>query len=64
MSEVSSIDGELIVGVQFGFHRVVARPWITTAALQDEHTVVDSRAVERTESINLWRGCIYRVRQQ
>jgi hypothetical protein len=61
VSEVGSIDGELVVSVELGLQCVVARPWVTTAALQDEHAVVDSRAVEWTECINLWGRCVYRV---
>jgi hypothetical protein len=64
VSEVGSIDGKLVVSVELGFHCVVAGPWITTTALQHEHAVVDRRAVERTECIDLRRRCVYRVCQQ
>ena len=61
--KVGSVDGELVVSVEFGLHCVVASPWITTAALQHEHAVVDSRAVERTECIDLRGRCVYHVCQ-
>lgn len=64
VSEVGSIDGELVVSVQLGLYCVVARPWIATTALQNEHAVVDSRAVKRTECINFWGRCVCHVRQQ
>jgi hypothetical protein len=52
MPEVRPIDGKLIICVKLGFHGVVAGPWITGAAFQNEHPVIDSRAVERTEGID------------
>jgi hypothetical protein len=52
MPEVSPIDGKLIICVKLGFHGVVAGPWIAGAAFQNEHPVIDSRAVERTEGID------------
>ena len=64
VSEVCSIDGKLVVGVQLGLHCIVARPWITTTALQDEHAMIDGRAVERTERIDFWGGCVYHLHQQ
>ena len=64
VSKVGSVDRKLVVSVQLGLQCVVARPWITTAALQHEHAVVDSRAVEWTECIDLWGRCVYDVCQQ
>lgn len=64
VSEVGSIDGELVESVQLRLDCVVARPWVTTAALQDEHAMVDSRAVERTECINLRGRGVYHICQQ
>ena len=61
VSEVGSVDGELVVSVQLRLDCVVARPWVTTAALQDEHAMVDGRAVERTECINLRGRCVCHV---
>lgn len=61
--KVGSVDGELVVSVQLRLNCVVARPWITTAALQHEHAMVDSRAIERTECINFRRRCVYHVDQ-
>ena len=52
VSEVGSIDGKLVVSVELGLHCVVAGPWITGAAFQNEHPVIDSGAVERTEGID------------
>jgi hypothetical protein len=52
MPEVRPIDGKLIICVKLGFHGVVAGPWITGAAFQNEHPVIDSGAVERTEGID------------
>jgi hypothetical protein len=51
--EVRPINGKLIVCVKLSFHGVVAGPWITGAAFQNEHSVVDSRTIERAECINL-----------
>jgi hypothetical protein len=50
--EVRSINGKLIVCVKLGFHGVVAGPWVTSAAFQNEHPVIDSRTVERTEGVD------------
>ena len=50
--EVRPINGKLIVGVKLSFHGVVAGPRITGAAFENEHSVVDSRTIERTECIN------------
>lgn len=35
--EVSSVNGELIIGVQLSLHRVVRGPRIRSAAFQDKH---------------------------
>jgi hypothetical protein len=53
--EVRPIDGELIIRVKLGFHAVVAGPWVTGAAFQNKHSVIDSRTVERTECIDFGR---------
>ena len=64
VSEVGSIDGELVESVQLRLDCVVARPWVTTAALQHEHAMIDSRAVERTKCVNLRGRGVYHVCQQ
>lgn len=57
VSEVCSINGELIKSVQLRLHGVIARPRIAAAAFEHEHAMIDSRAIERAECINLggWR---------
>jgi hypothetical protein len=56
--EVRSINGKLIVCVKLGFHGVVAGPWVTGAAFQNEHPVIDSRTVERTECVDFGRWSV------
>ena len=54
MFEVRPIDSKLIVCVKLGLHGIVAGPWITGATFQNEHPMIDSRAIEWAEGINLW----------
>jgi hypothetical protein len=57
--EVRPIDSKLIIRVKLGFHSVVTGPRITGAAFQNEHPVIDSRTIERTEGVDFgrWRIC-------
>jgi hypothetical protein len=56
--EVRPINRKLIVCVKLGFHGVVAGPRITGAAFQNEHSVIDSRTIERTECVDLGGWCV------
>ena len=55
VSEVCSINGELIKGVEFRLHGVIACPRIAAAAFEHEHAMIDSRAIERAECIDFGR---------
>lgn len=58
VTEVRSVDGELVVRVELGFHCVIACPGVAGAAFENEHAVVDGWAVEWTECVDLWRWSI------
>lgn len=45
VSEIGTVDGELVIGVQLRLVRPGCFPRILTNSLNDEHAVVDSRAV-------------------
>jgi len=43
--EVGAVNGELVVGVEFGLVRVGGRPWIGAFPFDDKHAVVNGWAV-------------------
>lgn len=55
MPKVGSVNCELIVGVEFGLHCIVAGPRISGAAFENEHSVVDGWAVEGTKGVDFRR---------
>jgi hypothetical protein len=62
MLKVGTIDGELIVRVEFGFVCVLGSPRIRANALEDEHAVVNCWAVVVAPHFGLrWRRVVARV---
>lgn len=51
VEKVSAVDGELVVGVEFGLQGEVGGPGIGTISGQDEHAVVDGGTVDGTQCI-------------
>ena len=49
--EVSSVNSELVEGIEHAFHGEGARPRIGTVAFEDEHAVVYGGAGERTHGV-------------
>lgn len=57
--EVGSVNGELVVGIELGFERILRPSGVGFARFEDEHSVVCGRTVEVAEYILHWRRCVW-----
>lgn len=51
IEEVGPVDGKLVISIELALEGEIGRPGVRGVAAQDEHAVVDGRAVDGTQGI-------------